>query len=71
MVVAGDNLDLAIRRKRLGLTQKEVADLLSIANHAAISRFETLDVPLPFGKGRKEYETLLDRLEKAAKRKAS
>ena len=68
MVVAGDNLDLAVRRKRLGLTQQQLADKLGIANGSALSRFETLDVPLPHGIKRADVEHALFEAEKAARK---
>lgn len=68
MVVAGDNLDLAVRRKRLGLTQQQVADELGITSGTAISRFETLDMPLPHGKTRANYVKFLDKAEREAEK---
>lgn len=68
--MTGDNLDLAVRRKRLRLTQQDVAVRLGITNGSSISRFETMASRLPAGKKREDYEALLDRLERTA-RKAS
>lgn len=60
LVVTLDNLDLSIRRKRLGLTQQQVADLIGIASGSSVSRFETEGTPLPHQKTRHDVERALD-----------
>jgi len=57
---SADNLDLAVRRKRLGVTQRELSSVLGAAV-SAISDFENGHRPaLPHGVGRREYLAALD-----------
>lgn len=53
------------RRKRLGLSQTDVADRLGLDDYAAVSYFESGRRPLPHGRTRDDYERLLDELEGA------
>lgn len=86
MAVVTDNLDLAARRKRLGLSQQDIADLFCGFDAGSgkgfdfsnVSRFETgaIDLmPAPTRGAarlaRPDYEDLLDRLETDADRAAS
>lgn len=75
MVIVTDNLDLAIRRKRLGLSQQDIGDMLGGIGFSTVSRFETglIDSLPPRNRGerrqtREDYEALLDRLEAEAAR---
>lgn len=67
MVVAIDNLDLQVRRKRLGLTQSELAAILGVADYTRLSRFETSDKALPNDLTRADVERALDTYEKGMK----
>lgn len=68
MAVATDNFDLQIRRKRLGLTQRDVMKALGLKRVAPISDFENGHRDdLPNDKGRPEYEAYLSALEKKGK----
>ncbi len=59
---SADNLDLAVRRKRLGVTQRELGAVLGAAV-SAISDFENGHRPtLPHKAGRREYLAALDEL---------
>lgn len=59
-----DNLDLQMRRKRLRVLQHEVAERLGLARDADVSEFELgKRATLPHGKGRADYERVLDQLE--------
>lgn len=64
MAVVQDNLDLAVRRKRLGLTQTEVAGLIGITDHSAVSRFERKGERLPHGRTRMDVISALDAYER-------
>lgn len=73
MTVRTDNLDLANRRIRLGLSQQEVADRMGKFNHSIISRFERGErdwlPPRMRGEprqGRKEYIAALEELAREA-----
>lgn len=62
------NFDLFVRRRLLGLKQRDVARRLGIGRLADISEFENghrLD--LPRGLGRGDYERVLDELEAEAR----
>ena len=68
MTTTTDALDLQARRKRLGLRQSAVAEMLGVAE-SSLSEFENgVRQSLPRGLGRKEYEALLTKQEKAARR---
>jgi len=67
VVVAIDNLDLQVRRKRLGLTQSELAAILGVADYTRLSRFETSDKALPNDLTRADVERALDTYEKGMK----
>lgn len=55
-----DNLDLQIRRKRLRLTQRDVAECLGLKRLGDVSEFELgRRDKFPNGKGRKDYEKAL------------
>lgn len=56
-----DNLDLFLRRRQAGITQTEIADLLS-CGVPAISKFENGQFHLPRGLTRADYERALDTL---------
>ena len=59
---SADNLDLAVRRKRLGVTQRELSTVLGAAV-SAISDFENGHRPsLPHKVGRREYLAALEEL---------
>ena len=63
------NLDLYLRRKNLGLTQRPIAEALG-CSISAVSDFENDErAGLPHGKGRSDYERVL--MEFEAKRQAS
>lgn len=66
MTIATDNYDLFIRRRRLGLTQRDIARALPTrVALSAISDFENGErEDLPHGQGRPEYEAILDRIER-------
>ena len=69
MTTSTDNLDLQVRRKRLGLRQRDVARMLGVGGTSAISSFENGDsLSLPHGQGRKEYERVLTEAERQQKR---
>lgn len=66
-VVVVDNLDLQMRRKRLGLTQSQLAAILGISGkqpHVSISLFETSNRVIPGGMTRSDVERALDTYEK-------
>ena len=59
-----DNLDLAVRRKRVGLHQRDIAKALGLRRKAAISEFELRGWPLPRGLTRDDYEQVLEEAER-------
>ena len=64
MVTVADNLDLATRRKRLGLTQQALADLLGLPDRTALSTWETRNQGLPRGLTRSDVVRALDAYER-------
>lgn len=66
-VAVTDNFDLQVRRKRVGLTQRDVMKALGLKRIADISDFENGHrTDLPKGKGRDDYERLLQKHERKA-----
>lgn len=65
-----DNLDLQLRRKRVGLNQRAVAKALGLTRPAYISDFENGHSCLPHGLDRKDYEAVLTAAEKAASKQS-
>lgn len=71
MVIAADNYQFLVRRKRLGFTQRQIARMLPHqCAVSAISDFERGEEDsLPHGQTRDDYDALLTRLE--AEKRAS
>lgn len=67
LVAVIDNLDLQARRKRLGLTQTDLAALLGVADYTRLSRFETSNRALPNNLTRSDVERVLDTYERGMK----
>lgn len=63
-----DNLDLMVKRKRLGLSQDDLAQELGTVQ-PVISAFERLNAPLPEGRSREDYIAALDKLAAEGARK--
>jgi len=68
VTTVADNLDLQVRRKRLGLKQRDIANVLSVAI-SGVSDFENGHRDdLPHGKTRRDYEAVLTAAERSAKK---
>ena len=56
-----ERFHLRIQRRRLEITQKQIADWLG-CDDSAVARFEVHGVPLPFGKTEADYRAALEAL---------